>query len=63
MLPDVSIVLPCYRAARLAEVSVRQLQAFLESTGLDWEIIVVDDGGGDFAAGETTVAGVATLIR
>jgi dolichyl-phosphate beta-glucosyltransferase len=63
MAPDVSVVLPCYRAARLAAKSVRRLQEFLDTTGLEWEIIVVDDGGGDFPQGESTVAGIATLIR
>jgi len=63
MIPDVSIVLPCYRAARLASESVQRMQAFMETTGLDWELIVVDDGGGDFPAGDATVDGIASLIR
>jgi dolichyl-phosphate beta-glucosyltransferase len=62
-VPDVSVVLPCYRAARLAEDSVRRLGAFLETTGLEWEIIVVDDGGGDFPPGESIVAEIASLVR
>jgi dolichyl-phosphate beta-glucosyltransferase len=62
-IPDVSVILPCYRAARLAADSVRRLQAFLDTTGLECEIIVVDDGGGDFAPGQPTVAGIASLIR
>jgi len=45
---DVSIVLPSYRAAPLAVESAQRLQAFLPTTGLSWEIIIVDDGGGDF---------------
>ncbi len=45
----VSIVLPCYRAASLARRSVNRLIAFLESLDIEWEIIVVDDGGGDFS--------------
>jgi dolichyl-phosphate beta-glucosyltransferase len=63
MGPDVSIVLPCFRSAALAIDSVRRLHAFMETTGLDWDIIVVDDGGGDFCPGETSVGGVATLVR
>ena len=63
MVPDVSIVLPCYRAARLAAESVRRLHAFMETTGIDWELIVVDDGGGDFPSGDDRVGGVASLIR
>jgi glycosyltransferase involved in cell wall biosynthesis len=63
MAPDLSIVLPCYRAARLAGESVRRLHAFMETTGIDWELIVVDDGGGDFPSGDDAVGGVASLIR
>lgn len=47
--PDVSVILPCYRAAGLAAASVARLRQTLQETGLSWEIIVVDDGGGDFA--------------
>lgn len=46
--PDLSIILPCYRAAHLARQSVDDLSAMLEDSGLTWEVIVVDDGGGDF---------------
>lgn len=46
---DVSVVLPCYRSAPLAERSVDRLRAFLDATPLRHEIVVVDDGGGDFA--------------
>lgn len=45
---DVSVVLPCYRAAQLARESVAALQRSLAGSALTWEIIVVDDGGGDF---------------
>lgn len=46
--PDLSIVLPCYRAAPLARRSVDVLASALNDTGLSWEVIVVDDGGHDF---------------
>jgi dolichyl-phosphate beta-glucosyltransferase len=48
MTPEVSVVLPCYRSAPLALVSVYRLDAFFREIGLSAEIIVVDDGGGDF---------------
>jgi glycosyltransferase involved in cell wall biosynthesis len=48
--PDVTVVLPCYRAAALARRSTEELRAFLDATPLRWEVIVVDDGGGDFDA-------------
>ena len=47
--PDVSIVLPCYRAPELARDAVAQLESFLASMACDYEIIVVDDGGGDLS--------------
>lgn len=49
MAPDLSIILPCYRAERLARRSVAELCAFLAPLPAgSWEIVVVDDGGGDF---------------
>ncbi len=49
---DVSVVLPCFRDAALARRSVGALRFALERTGFSWEIVVVDDGGGDFLHGE-----------
>lgn len=44
-----SVILPCYRAADTARSSVDRLLGALGEVGEDpWEIIVVDDGGGDF---------------
>ena len=48
---ELSVVLPCYRAATLAERSVRELVAFLGPRVGSFEVIVVDDGGGDFPPG------------
>ncbi len=48
--PDVSVVLPCYRSAELARRSVDRLARFLGETYGSFEIVVVDDGGGDFDA-------------
>jgi dolichyl-phosphate beta-glucosyltransferase len=48
--PEVSIVLPCYRGAALARASVAELTAFLPTRFASWEVVVVDDGGGDFGA-------------
>jgi dolichyl-phosphate beta-glucosyltransferase len=62
MTPALSVVLPCYRAAALAAESVARLRAFLETGDLDWEIIVVDDGGGDFPADWPT-EGSVRLVR
>jgi dolichyl-phosphate beta-glucosyltransferase len=46
--PEISVVLPCYRSAELARRSVGRLARFLEETFASYEIVVVDDGGGDF---------------
>lgn len=46
--PELSVILPCYRAADLARRSVNHLSAMLDESGLLWEVIVVDDGGSDF---------------
>ncbi|MGH7592604.1 MAG: glycosyltransferase, partial [Gemmatimonadales bacterium] len=48
--PELSIILPSYRAARVAVRTVEALTEYLPSVVRHWEIIVVDDGAGDFAA-------------
>lgn len=49
--PDISVVLPCYQSAALAHRSVDRLCDFFEGAPLTYEIVVVDDGGKDFAPG------------
>jgi dolichyl-phosphate beta-glucosyltransferase len=49
--PEISVVLPCYRGAELARRSAERLERFLAATFESYEIVVVDDGGGDFDAG------------
>ncbi len=61
--PDISVVLPCYRAAAQAESSVRELSHFLGAQALEWEIVVVDDGGGDFPAGQWEGSTAVRLVR
>ena len=49
-IPVLSVVLPCYRAAATAMASVDALVPVLQDNAPNaWEIVVVDDGGGDFA--------------
>lgn len=48
--PDLSVVLPCYKSAGLAAQSATALVEFFSKTTLIAEIVVVDDGGGDFDA-------------
>lgn len=61
--PSVSVVIPCYRAATVGRRSVATLGDALERTGLEWEVVVVDDGGGDFAADEWSGDPRITLLR
>jgi dolichyl-phosphate beta-glucosyltransferase len=49
--PDLSVILPSYRAGEVATQSVRDLQEYLDRIGLNFEVIVVDDGGGDLLEG------------
>ena len=60
---QVSVILPCYRAAPLARRSVEQLRDPLNGTGRPWEIVVVDDGGADFAPTEWADDPRVRLIR
>lgn len=45
---ELSVIIPCYRSAAIAAQSMRELRSLLQRSRLSWEIIVVDDGGGDF---------------
>lgn len=61
--PDLSVVIPCYRHAERAIASVEELAAFLSRGKHTWEILVVDDGGGDFPAEPWPGTPLARLIR
>lgn len=61
--PDVSIVIPCFRAAPLARGGVPSLRRALDDAGYSWELVIVDDGGGDFADDEFSGDPRITLIR
>lgn len=63
VVPDVSIVLPCFRAAEIARESVGALRAYLDQTRLTWEIVVVDDGGGDFSPDDWASDDQVCLVR
>lgn len=61
-ITEISVVLPCYRGAQLARRSVEALRSFLPAHFASWEVLVVDDGGGDFDGG-WPVEGPVRLIR
>jgi dolichyl-phosphate beta-glucosyltransferase len=46
---DLSLILPSYRGGELAERSARELVEYLPTLGISWEVVFVDDGGGDMA--------------
>lgn len=60
--PEISVVLPCYRSAELARCSAERLARFLAASFGSHEVVVVDDGGGDFDA-SWPEAGPLRLIR
>jgi dolichyl-phosphate beta-glucosyltransferase len=48
--PEISVVLPCFRGAGHARHSADRLAELLGGTFGSYEVVVVDDGGGDFDA-------------
>ena len=60
--PEVSVVLPCYRGAEIARRTVERLTPYLAASFGSHEIVVVDDGGGDFDS-SWPAAGPVRLIR
>src|SRR5215471_15409305 len=60
---ELSIVLPCYAATDIARRSLDILREFLATQSLDWEVIVVDDGGNRFDASPLPHDARIRLIR
>lgn len=44
---ELSLVIPVHDAAAFVEERLRELSSYLESTGIDYEIVAVDDGSTD----------------
>jgi dolichyl-phosphate beta-glucosyltransferase len=63
MYPDLSIILPSHKDARLALRSAGQAAAFFNGGRLSWELLIVDDGGGDFGAEDPFADPRIKLIR
>jgi dolichyl-phosphate beta-glucosyltransferase len=47
---DLSLIIPCYKAAPILERSLSPLQVYLKSRGLRAQILLVDDGSDDAGA-------------
>jgi glycosyltransferase involved in cell wall biosynthesis len=45
--PEISIVIPAYQLEKIINLTVRRVSTLLDKIGLDYEIIVVDDGSSD----------------
>jgi glycosyltransferase involved in cell wall biosynthesis len=43
----ISIVIPCFNEERRIGASLETMLRFLRGSGLDWEIVAVDDGSRD----------------
>lgn len=59
---ELSVVLPAYNEEANIDRVVRQVVAYLDSTGIDYEILPVDDGSGD-RTGEILAALARELPR
>jgi glycosyltransferase involved in cell wall biosynthesis len=60
---DVSVVLPCYRAGKLVRGSIALLEECLRPGPWSYEIIIVDDGGGDVTPADLTASPYARIVR
>jgi dolichyl-phosphate beta-glucosyltransferase len=60
---ELSVIIPCYRAAALARQSVNALRIALPQFSSSWELIIVDDGGGDFQDNEWDQDPFVRLLR
>lgn len=48
--PELSVIIPCYDAARLIERTVDELRDYLVGLSRTWEVVLVDDGSRDATA-------------
>lgn len=44
---DLSVVVPCFDCAETVGATIGTLTAYLDGTGMSWEVIMVDDGSHD----------------
>ncbi len=57
----ISVVIPAYNESGAIEGTVRSIMAVLEQTGLESEVLVVDDGSSDRTGEEAAAAGARVL--
>jgi len=60
-VPFLSIVMPCLNEERTVEVCVRKARGWLERSGYDGEVIVVDNGSSDRSAQLAGCAGARVV--
>jgi dolichyl-phosphate beta-glucosyltransferase len=60
--PEISVILPCYGSGDLARSSADRLARYLSKAFASYEVVVVDDGGGDFDA-QWSQHGPVRLVR
>ena len=63
LVPEVSVVLPCYNERDHVEQEVKRIRTVLEAAGLSYELLCVDDGSTD-GTGEIleTLPGIRTIV-
>ena len=62
-VPDVSVVLPCYNEREHVEQEVKRIRAALDSEGMTYELICVDDGSTDGTREIlATIPGIRTIL-
>ena len=62
-VPDVSVVLPCYNEREHVEQEIKRIRAALDSEGMTYELICVDDGSTDGTREIlATIPGIRTIL-
>ncbi|MEA1935977.1 MAG: glycosyltransferase family 2 protein [Thermodesulfobacteriota bacterium] len=60
-MPDISIIVPAYREEKVISDVVEEIRRVMDTTGRDYEIMVVNDGSDDETAAEAKKAGARVI--